>query len=378
MRYHELQEHLHGLGVATNDDGLLTAVPCELAAFQWDHPDAYYDSASTGESIAEQREVVEQVSLGTEDRSHHDEAVPHRENETSHYETTLNHEDGEDQQRERGEEIKADEQEVVEEIFGHDGVQDSAEAGNNEIASHQEEHPEAHDNADRNAEQPAVHVAAQSGEAQVDGQAGRAEEHTHTEETEAPHPEQLHDTEEAGPEQPFTDAGSLQGPEEASEALILVADDEGTGDHDEHAQDAEEREEARGEDGPVEEADHDHFTEGAESHEYQGEEQEHGESEHAEEGEYDVDYDPDQADAEELQEDLEEGDSSEHSGNVNYEEDTQQTDVADNEDGEHQGYTDERSPSPGAEDELPPIDTSLLEAVDADGKFCRPGTSCKG
>ncbi|KAH6918781.1 hypothetical protein BKA70DRAFT_1248247 [Coprinopsis sp. MPI-PUGE-AT-0042] len=340
-RYHELREHLHHLGVNTNDDGLLTAVP-----------------SSTGESIAEQREVVEQVAPGTEDMGHHDE-MHHQETKGTHHEQELNHPEGEDQQHEHAEQVKEDEQEVVEEVLGHEGVEPQAQAGEpvyhtNDTVPQHEEQPDG-----QNGEHGQVE------DAQSEVQDGHAEVGAHAQGPveEAEVPEQPHETEQPEVDHSGHGAGPFEESEEVTEDLTAGAGDEVAGDHDEHAQEAGEGGEA--EDGVVEGVDN--VTEGGDEHEYQEGEHEHEGSEQLEE-EYGVDYDPDQVDADELQEGLETGDDSEHSGDGTYEEETQEADPATNgDDSEDQGYADERSPSPGAEDELPPIDTSLFEAVVAEG-----------
>ncbi|KAH6871117.1 hypothetical protein BKA70DRAFT_1356689 [Coprinopsis sp. MPI-PUGE-AT-0042] len=268
-RYHELREHLHHLGVNTNDDGLLTAVPV-----------SHFSSTSTGESIAEQREVVEQ-------------------------------------QHEHAEQVKEDEQEVVEEVLGHEGVDHKRKLAGEPTA--------------RNGEHGQVE------DAQSEVQDGHAEVGAHAQGPveEAEVPEQPHETEQPEVDHSGHGAGPFEESEEVTEDLTAWCGRRGVaGDHDEHAQESWGG--RRGlRTGVVEGVDN--VTEGGDEHEYQ-------EGEHEHEG------------SEQLEEEYgKTGDDSEHSGDGTHEEETQEADPATNGDD-----------SEDQEDELPPMTPVFVEAVVAE------------
>lgn len=325
-RYHELQEHLNRLGVNPSEDTILTAAP-----------------SSTGEGIAEQREISEHEAHAavdqTEAAQQQESAMTRHEQDTHAEETDPQHHAHEEQQ----EEPRAAQADSENERPAHDVVES--------LSRDHEEHTEAAAASHAN-EQHGVHAE----EPQADVSEVVHVEDTRTaaagEESEASHLEPLLDSNQEGVDRPNRNVDLFEQVVEVVGGVTEVGEAEA----DYPSVDGE-PEAPSDEEGVVEEDD---ASSEVDVHEYEGDEQDGTEQLN---GEYNFEDDPDQAEADELQEDLEAGEDSEHSGDVTYEDDTDTVAQENDQQGE---YADERSPSPGAEDELPPIDTNLLQAVDAD------------
>lgn len=331
-RYHELQEHLDHSGLPSNEDAVLTAV-----------------HSSTGEDLAEQREVEHEVHADhspdfLEQRATHPEEVPLPEDtDTEH-------------------QVQNEQQEA--EPAAHHSVGDENHEGQRlnktiqEATSHVlEEHTEI---------ETTLKTAGQPEENSVEPHEGflpvqNAGASAQGSEVSAREDYQPSDG------QPERNASPFEQPGENAE----VAPEGGEV---EDERDEYEVEHVTVEEGAVEEVEHP--AEAEENREHEGGD-EYGEEaqEHLEE-EYDPEGDADQVDADELQEDLGTGEDSEHSGEVVLEDETRDdVEVGTQEAQEH---VDERSPSPGAEDELPPIDTDLFKAVDVEEDFTTSASTQDG